>query len=71
MTGRILKLLRNANGLTQIQLSNLIGCSAQYVSAMESGKAPVTENVQRKLRLAISVDRTLGDVIQEVQNCGR
>jgi transcriptional regulator with XRE-family HTH domain len=54
-----LKMLRQAVGLSQVQLSTEIGLAQGYISELEKGKKPITEDVINKLR------ERFGEVIVE------
>ncbi|MCM3087758.1 helix-turn-helix domain-containing protein [Bhargavaea ginsengi] len=47
--------IRKYYGLTLIQMGEVLGISDTYVSAMEVGREPVTENVQRRVNEAFNL----------------
>ena len=50
MDRNLLRFIRQSKGLTQPQFAQLLGVSHVYVSYLESGSKPMTENIRNKVR---------------------
>lgn len=48
--------IRKVHQLSMIELADLLGYSQSYISSIESGKEPVTENVKDRLEIALDLD---------------
>lgn len=53
--GQAIKKVREEARLTQEQLSELLDCSAQYVSLLENGRYGISVKMLRKLCVALSI----------------
>ena len=49
-------MIRKVYQLTTTQLAELLGYSQTYISAIDRGVEPVSENVQKKLKTALAID---------------
>ncbi|WP_340002072.1 helix-turn-helix transcriptional regulator [Oceanobacillus sp. FSL K6-0127] len=42
-------------GMSQIELVRLMGCSKSYISGIESNTKPITDKMDRKIKVALKV----------------
>ena len=49
LTHTEVKIIRNLKGLTREQFANLLGVSEHYIYLMESGKKPLTTELEAKV----------------------
>lgn len=50
MDRNLLRFIRQSKGLTQPQFAKLLGVSHAYISYLETGSKPMTENIRNKVR---------------------
>lgn len=65
MIGARLKEIRGSKGITQEQLSEMVGINPKYLSSIERGKENPTLNTI--LKLAETLDVGLNDIFSDIQ----
>jgi DNA-binding XRE family transcriptional regulator len=55
-----MKYIRESKGLTQEELSRLVGCSRSWLMKLENGK------VEPKLKIALRIAAALGCTVEEI-----
>lgn len=59
------RIIRRVHQLTMLELAELLGYSQAYISRIEHGHEPVSQNVIDRLKIALSLD---AEKLQEIKN---
>ena len=65
MIGSRLKVIRNNKGMTQEQLSEMVGINSKYLSSIERGKENPTLNMI--IKISESLDATIDDIFKDIE----
>jgi transcriptional regulator with XRE-family HTH domain len=55
LTGKLLKIIRVNRELPQKELAALLGVHQSYITQMETGKKPITKNMDKKIKEALNL----------------
>jgi transcriptional regulator with XRE-family HTH domain len=55
LTGKLLKIIRVNRELPQKELATMLGVHQSYITQMETGKKPITRNMDKKIKEALNL----------------
>ncbi|MBH0159868.1 helix-turn-helix domain-containing protein [Fictibacillus sp. 26RED30] len=55
LTGKLLKIIRVNRELPQKELAEMLGVHQSYITQMETGKKPITKNMDKKIKEVLNL----------------